>query len=509
MVKHRARPPMGSLNSMASNIRNQKATSTNKLSGTGASLASQAKKFSDDDSESGSDTSSEDSDGSSSDSGSDLEAAKKKLLAKQASKKKDAKPNAKPTNPTSTNAKAPSEPTPTAKAANADASDSDSDSSDSGDAPAKGAAVKEADKAESSSESESDSESSEESDSEDETTGAQAKAPKPAEPESSSDDSSDEESDDDEPQAMDVDTNDAAVSRVNGNTAVEETNTQVSRPAWLDNSNFVLRKASSDNPGKEVTDFFNKTNLEGKQVWYFTAPASLPITVLKDMEIDLSKATTGEALLNHKGDNYSLDIESHATSTQIQLLIPSQGGDKYSALNRGIDSTVHIRRKATFGPNGATSATATDDYTPIPKAIRDQPQGLRPRFTPIGVPNPALPQIQLPKPQSTPAQDDSSESESESESDEEVAAPKPKKPEVTNGNLKRKHPGGEKAASKRPKTTTTISNKVSSVAPAFQVNGTAAKVQTPAKKEKKKDKYPVSATKQTPVPVPTIPSMKR
>lgn len=93
----------------------------------------------------------------------------------------------------------------------------------------------------------------------------------------------------------------------------------------------MLRKASSDNPAKEVADFFKSANLEGKQVWYFTAPASLPITVLKDMEIDLSKATTGEALLNHNGDNYGLDIESHATSTQIQLLIPSQGGDKYAA----------------------------------------------------------------------------------------------------------------------------------------------------------------------------------
>lgn len=93
----------------------------------------------------------------------------------------------------------------------------------------------------------------------------------------------------------------------------------------------MIRKASSDNPAKEVAEFFSKTNLEGKQVWYFTAPASLPITVLKDMEIDLSKATPGEALLNHKGDDYGLDLESHATSTQIQLLIPSQGGDNYTS----------------------------------------------------------------------------------------------------------------------------------------------------------------------------------
>lgn len=93
----------------------------------------------------------------------------------------------------------------------------------------------------------------------------------------------------------------------------------------------MLRKASSENPGKEVADFFDNANLEGKQVWYFTAPASLPITVLKDMEIDLSNATKGGALLTHNGDNYGLDLESYATNTQIQLLIPSRGGDKYTS----------------------------------------------------------------------------------------------------------------------------------------------------------------------------------
>ena len=104
----------------------------------------------------------------------------------------------------------------------------------------------------------------------------------------------------------------------------------------------MLRKASSSNPGKEVADFFSNANLEGKQVWYFTAPASLPITVLKDMEIDLSKATKGEALLTHNGDNYGLDLESYATNTQIQLLIPSRGVDKYTSCKSSIVMIVLV-----------------------------------------------------------------------------------------------------------------------------------------------------------------------
>lgn len=165
----------------------------------------------------------------------------------------------------------------------------------------------------------------------------------------------------------------------------------------------MLRKASSDNPGKEVSEFLSKSSLDGKQVWYFTAPASLPITVIKDMEIDLAKAQSGGAILNHKGDAYGLDLEPYTTSSQIQLLIPSKGGEKYNTrtyrvfrtrnywliilpVNRAIDSTVHLRRIAEFGGSSKVSSTATDQYVRQPKPVREQPKGLKPRFTPIGVP---------------------------------------------------------------------------------------------------------------------------
>lgn len=91
----------------------------------------------------------------------------------------------------------------------------------------------------------------------------------------------------------------------------------------------MIRKASAENPDKELIDFLGKSNLEGKQVWYFTAPASLPISIIKDTEIDLPKAQAGGAIINHKGDGYGLDIEPFSASTKIQLMIPSKGGDQY------------------------------------------------------------------------------------------------------------------------------------------------------------------------------------
>lgn len=236
-----------------------------------------------------------------------------------------------------------------------------------------------------------------------------------------------------------------------------------SKPEWLTKSDFMLRKASTDNPGKEVSNFLSKSSLEGKQVWYFTAPASLPITVIKDMEIDLAKAQSGGAILNHKGDSYGLDLEPYTTSSQIQLLIPSKGGEKYNTcmslaapktlklytnpaqVNRGIDSTVHLRRIAEFGGSSKVSSTATDQYVRKPKPVRQQPENLKPRFTPIGVPTKKPTPFQVTK--SKQVSDTSSSSGSDSDVEmADASAPAPSVPSKkhqaagTNGKPKRKQP---------------------------------------------------------------------
>lgn len=551
---------------MASRIRDERAASQTKLSGSSqVQSAYKGQKLAEDSSSSSSGSDDDSSDGSDgSGSGSDIEAARKKYTAQQANKRKSTKAKeavveSKPSTKSTLNTIIPASSQASTKPTNIkhDASDSSSESESEYDTASQNSgpsnspatnAVKEGGKAEREVESESSSEGSSESESEEEE-GASAK--RPAEAESSSDGASESDSSDpseesgDEANRMEVDGGETAVSRVNGNTGAHDSTSEVSRPAWLNNSNFVLRKASSDNPAKEVTEFFSKANLEGKQVWYFTAPASLPITVLKDMQIDLSKAATGEALLNHKGDEYGLDLEANATSTQIQLLIPSQAGDNYTALNRGIDSTVHVRHIAKFGPGSTTSATATKDYIPIPKAIREQPQGLKPRFTPIGVPNPIPPPILPTKLNPTPVAQNtsSSESESESESDGDMAASqprlatssasskKPKKSDAVNGKLKRKHPSDEgsqttpvresqsqEKAAKRPKTAkSTPKASGSKKGAATQTAAISTPSETPSKvasskkvkASKDKPKYAIRPSKQTPIPPPIFPSMNR
>ncbi|KAJ2969061.1 hypothetical protein NUW58_g10078 [Xylaria curta] len=391
------------------------------------------------------------------------------------------------------------------------------------------------------------SEESEESDSSsDEDSGAQVNAKDAAQVSAvNAEDSSSEESDSGSESDDEDDGGKMAVARANGQD--KDSTSQTSRTQWLNNSDFMLRKASSNNPGKEVADFFSNANLEGKQVWYFTAPASLPITVLKDMEIDLSKATNGGPLLTHNGDNYGLDIESYATNTQIQLLIPSSGGDKYTSLNHGIDSTVHLRRMAKFGPGGEVHATATDNYVPVPKPIREQPEGLRVRYTPIGVPSPTVVSAAPTKTASANApgsqaktkvraQSSSSESDSESDSDVEMTTPPPSttpttrkklaKSSMSNGDRKRKHSGEEDQTAKRlkaQKTPDVPSTKKHTTAqdPNAAANANATPSKKPStkskdkKKQVKKEKTPKptaatpTAAKQTPIPLPSYPGMKR
>ncbi|KAI0195233.1 DNA-directed RNA polymerase I subunit RPA34.5-domain-containing protein [Xylaria flabelliformis] len=584
---------IGSLSSMANKVRQEKKNSASAKSKALLARARESKKpfkSANTVDESSSDSDSSSDDGNSSGSGSDVDAARAKFLASKAAKQNKnnktaeqkvngAKSAATPVKPAANGSASASAQKSAEESSSDSESESGSDTSDSGGAPSKTVTSKQSSttskaKRGSSSESTSSSGSSDEDDEIGEKNNAvnknQALAREQSEEsDSSSDDempdagtetkvkgvakgavvdaegSSSEESDSGSESDDEGDGGKTAVARTNGKDVTKESVSQVSRAQWLNNSDFMLRKASSDNPGKEVADFFSNANLEGKQVWYFTAPASLPITVLKDMEIDLSKATNGGSLLTHNGDNYGLDLESYATNTQIQLLIPSSGGDKYTSLNHGIDSTVHLRRMAKFGPGGEVHATATDNYVPVPKPVREQPEGLRVRYTPIGVPTPVasstaptksistnVPSSQ-PKKTARAQSSSSSESESASDSDVEMTTPsalitpasqvKSAKSSMANGDRKRKHMGDEDQSTKRLKAVestegpgvkqkSTQGSKLGSTSDA-----TPSKKPSKSKDKKetaKKNKTPNSAAmtpskaKQTPIPLPSYPGMK-
>ncbi|GAP92751.1 putative RNA polymerase subunit [Rosellinia necatrix] len=558
------RANIGSLSSMANKVRQEKKNGAAAKAKAPLPRARESKKpfKSNDtveDSSSDSDSSKDSTSDRDSDSDSDLDAARAKFLAGKAAKQKkavDGKANGAKlaTTPAKPLAKGsiPSSAQKPREESESDSTSSESETSDSDSRPpssgkpvaSQAKTVANKGKEASRSESTSSSGSSSESDIDNENVATKNTVvngkPQTGDNNVESDSDSGSESDDEDDDAN------LPVARTNGGNAATGSTSQMSRTQWLNNSDFTLRKASSDNPGKEVAEFLSNANLEGKQVWYFTAPASLPITVLKDMEIDLSKATQGESLVTHKGDNYGLDLEPYATSTQIRLLIPSHGGDKYTSLNHSIDSTVHLRRMAKFGPNGEIQATATDGFVPMPKPVREQPEGLRIRYTPIGVPSAPVPSVvptRTTHANTSSSQtgtkvgvESSSSSESGSESDSDVemtslpdptpsARPTKSAKSSAAEDRKRKHPDSQDQAAKRLKAER--STKVPSVQDALIQTPTSTPMSdaTPSKKpstkakdnkeKAKKARTPKSTVmtpataKQTPVPLPSYPGMKR
>lgn len=168
---------------------------------------------------------------------------------------------------------------------------------------------------------------------------------------------------------------------------------------------FHLRKLDGSIGASDVAGFFEKAKMEGKQVWYITAPASLPVTVVQDLTIQMDSAKKDLPVLTHNGDDYSLAFEDPSASSSFRLLIPNKKGQEYSErkhlllgdscflritnhrlVDRPVDQLVHFTRSETFPPEGPGSMTTTQTISKTTRAARPQPEGLRARYTPLGVP---------------------------------------------------------------------------------------------------------------------------
>ncbi|KAK1977698.1 DNA-directed RNA polymerase I subunit RPA34.5-domain-containing protein [Colletotrichum cereale] len=141
---------------------------------------------------------------------------------------------------------------------------------------------------------------------------------------------------------------------------------------------FVLRKAQGDEDGKDMSDFFAKAKFDGKQLWYFTAPASIPISVVEKLQIPMDKAQNGDAIFKHNSEDYTVGFD--VGSTAVQLLIPNKKGTRYDQASQKVDKVLHVKR--------VTQLVGSEPHAPRsnqPNAARPQPPGLRARFRPIGV----------------------------------------------------------------------------------------------------------------------------
>ncbi|KAL8828439.1 MAG: hypothetical protein Q9170_006604 [Blastenia crenularia] len=136
-------------------------------------------------------------------------------------------------------------------------------------------------------------------------------------------------------------------------------------------------------PSTKVQDLFAKENLNGKQIWYITAPVSVSITSIK--EVPVEKVATGTSILSIKDADYGLIQENEPDGEAQALLIPFPEKNDYRIPKVKISQTLHFRQivKLPGRPeapvNGATNVSKSHI-----KVVRQQPEGLRMRYRPFG-----------------------------------------------------------------------------------------------------------------------------
>ncbi|KAK0611537.1 DNA-directed RNA polymerase I subunit RPA34.5-domain-containing protein [Immersiella caudata] len=207
-----------------------------------------------------------------------------------------------------------------------------------------------------------------------------------------------------------------AIEKRNGNTVAQRV------PEFI-GQDFQLRQAADGADAADVAKIFRDAKTQGKQIWYFTVPASLPIEVVQEHAIPLSEIQAGKPVFAYDGADY-IASAGQVVDTSITVLIPNKAGNKYKTLSRSVDRSVHIRKVMRFNEEGTASAIAS-----APKVPRPQPKGLKARYQPLGAPTAPMGKIGI---------DASSESEEDIEMDEApLALPSSETPKTAN--KKRKH----------------------------------------------------------------------
>lgn len=143
---------------------------------------------------------------------------------------------------------------------------------------------------------------------------------------------------------------------------------------------------STDPSPLDLQDF---DHLDGKQVWHISAPSSVDLTLIK--ELDVGAALRGESILTTNGISYGMQPSSDQAEV---LLLPNSNPVTYK-LETAVNRAFRLRQVA-GGSTKASSDSPTEVETTgdlhftaqLPgkkKEPRQQPPNLKYRYAPFGV----------------------------------------------------------------------------------------------------------------------------
>jgi hypothetical protein len=127
-------------------------------------------------------------------------------------------------------------------------------------------------------------------------------------------------------------------------------------------------------------------NLQGKQIWHISAPDTVSIDAIK--ELDIQAALQGQPILTKDGVDYNMHP---ALVSSDVLLLPQGTNSTYEQSELKISRSFHLRQMGSKGKH----QTKDHEETPLiftateegqGRIPRKQPGGLKMRYTPFGAP---------------------------------------------------------------------------------------------------------------------------
>ncbi|KAJ5499661.1 DNA-directed RNA polymerase I, subunit RPA34.5 [Penicillium expansum] len=125
------------------------------------------------------------------------------------------------------------------------------------------------------------------------------------------------------------------------------------------------------------------SNLNGKQVLHLTAPASLPLSKVK--EVCMAKIMQGEPIISHDGVNYGIPVEalSEADPATKSLLLFDEKTQTYCTAAHGVPS-YHVQEMIDLPSTSKNTDAVVAEMRKYVKPARLQPKNLKMRFRPVG-----------------------------------------------------------------------------------------------------------------------------
>ncbi|KAL8846045.1 MAG: hypothetical protein Q9221_008841 [Calogaya cf. arnoldii] len=155
----------------------------------------------------------------------------------------------------------------------------------------------------------------------------------------------------------------------------------------------MIDRPQSDNltSSSNLQNSSNKEALHDKQIWYITAPASVPVSLIE--EVSKCEVAEGASILSYKNAEYGLIAEPDTKHEGKLLLVPSPEHNDYRPSGVRIEKSLHLQQLVKRPDSTQRNAALSHEGITAPKThvkvVRQQPEGLRMRYQPFGERSPS------------------------------------------------------------------------------------------------------------------------